>query len=67
MITNQELVFEALSQAEAGRADAPDEVFLVSAFRESSWFMTCLRGTGAPCYLRGGALSGNRSCNPRSR
>jgi hypothetical protein len=50
MITNHRLVFEALSRAEAGRADAPDEVSLVSAFREGPWFMTCLRGTGASCY-----------------
>jgi hypothetical protein len=49
-LTNHQLVAEAMSRAEAGRADAPDEIFLVSTIRSNPWWVTCLRRDGANYY-----------------
>ncbi len=49
-LTNHQLVYEALSRAEGGRPDAPDEIFLVSTFLEKPWWVTCLRRDGKSYY-----------------
>jgi hypothetical protein len=49
-LTNHLLVCEALSKAEGGRSDVPDEVFLVSTSLEDRWWVTCLRRDGASYY-----------------
>jgi hypothetical protein len=49
-LTNHQLVAEAMARAEAGRADAPDEIFLVSTIRRNPWWVTCLRRPGANYY-----------------
>jgi hypothetical protein len=49
-LTNHQLVYDALTQAEEGRDDAPDEVFLVSTFLEDRWWVTCLRRCRASYY-----------------
>jgi hypothetical protein len=49
-LTNHQLVFEALSRAEEGMADAADEVFLVSTHRANPWWVTCLRRDGRNYY-----------------
>ena len=36
-----------MTHAEAGRPDAPDEIFLVSTMRANPWWVTCLRRPGA--------------------
>jgi hypothetical protein len=48
--TNHQLVAEAMFRAEADRADAPDEIFLVSTIRPNSWWVTCLRREGKNYY-----------------
>ncbi|MGA2843396.1 MAG: hypothetical protein ABSG18_25345 [Steroidobacteraceae bacterium] len=42
-LTNPQNVYEAMVRAEAGRSDAPDEIYLVSTFRPSPWWVSCLR------------------------
>jgi hypothetical protein len=49
-LTNHQLVFEAFSRAEEGISDRPDEVYVISAFREGPWFLTCLRCDDATYY-----------------
>ena len=48
--TNHQLVAEAMARAEAGRPDAPDEIFLVSSILPSPWWVTCLRRQGKNYY-----------------
>ena len=49
-LTNHQLVAEAMARAEAGRSDAPDEIFLVSTIRPDPWWVTCLRREGKNYY-----------------
>ena len=42
-LTNHQVVFEALTRAEAGRKDMPDEVYLVSTCLQDVWWVTRLR------------------------
>ena len=49
-LTNHQVVAEAMASAEAGRTDAPDEIFLVSTFRPKPWWVTCLRRQGKTYY-----------------
>ena len=49
-LTNHQVVADAMASAEAGRSDAPDEVFLVSTFRSNPWWVTCLRRDGTNYY-----------------
>jgi hypothetical protein len=49
-LTNHQLVAEAMSRSEAGRPDAPDEIFLVSTIRSNPWWVACLRRDGANYY-----------------
>lgn len=42
-LTNDQVVAEALDQAEANRENRPDEVYLVSTCTDDSWWITCLR------------------------
>jgi hypothetical protein len=49
-LTNHQVVADAMVDAEAGRSDAPDEIFLVSTFRPKPWWVTCLRREGANYY-----------------
>jgi hypothetical protein len=48
--TNPQLVYEAMVRAEAGRSDAPDEIYLLSTFRPNPWWVTCLRRGGKTYY-----------------
>ena len=48
--TNPQLVYEAMVRAEAGRSDAPDEIYLVSTFCPNPWWVTCLRREGKTYY-----------------
>jgi hypothetical protein len=50
-LTNEALVASALVEAERGRDDRPDEVYMVNACT-SVWFVTCLRREGKS-YLDG--------------
>ncbi len=45
-LTNHGLVADALSRAEKGRTDTPDEVYVVSTFCDDVWWVTCLRREG---------------------
>ncbi len=49
-LTNHQKVTDALEQAEAGMADPPDEVFLVSTYLPKRWTASCLRRPGASYY-----------------
>ncbi|PMS28889.1 hypothetical protein C0Z16_20895 [Paraburkholderia rhynchosiae] len=49
-LTNHDLVAEALSRAEKGRTDAPDEIYVVSTCCDDVWWVTCLRRDGKPAY-----------------
>jgi hypothetical protein len=52
-LTNHQLVADAMARAEAGRSDAPDEIFLVSTERPTPWWVTCLRRDGKNYYNDG--------------
>jgi hypothetical protein len=49
-LTNHQVVAEAMASAEAGRLDAPDEIFLVSTISPNPWWVTCLRRSGKTYY-----------------
>lgn len=49
-LTNHQLVAGAMANAEAGRSDAPDEIFLVTTIRPTPWWVTCLRREGKTYY-----------------
>jgi hypothetical protein len=49
-LTNPQLVTDAMSLAELGMSDAPDEVFLVSTHQEPVWWVHCLRREGKTYY-----------------
>jgi hypothetical protein len=48
--TNHQLVADAMSIAEEGIPDKPDEVFLVSTYITDLWWVTCLRRGGKTYY-----------------
>jgi len=48
-LTNHQRVFDALTDAEAGRTDIPDEVYVVGTSIEP-WHVTCLRRDGKTYY-----------------
>jgi hypothetical protein len=48
-LTNHQSVAEALTAAEAGRTDLPDEVYVVGTGLDL-WFVTCLRRDGKTYY-----------------
>jgi hypothetical protein len=48
-LTNHQRVFDALADAEAGRTDLPDEVYVVGTSIEP-WLVTCLRRDGKTYY-----------------
>jgi hypothetical protein len=52
-LSNAQLVYEALVRAEEGRADRPDEIYLVDAAIENPWWVTCLRREGKTYYDQG--------------
>ncbi len=52
-LSNAQRVYEALVLAEEGRADRPDEVYLVDAAIENPWWVTCLRREGKTYYDEG--------------
>ncbi|WP_429574848.1 hypothetical protein [Paraburkholderia sp. UCT70] len=49
-LTNHDLVADALSRAEKGRTDTPDEIYVVSTCCDDVWWVTCLRRDGKPGY-----------------
>ena len=49
-LTNHQLVANAMTSAEAGRSDTPDEIFLVTTIRPNPWWVTCLRRPGKTYY-----------------
>lgn len=49
-LTNEQLIADALTYAEQGRTDAPDEVFVVNSCIDTPWFVTCLRREGRTYY-----------------
>ena len=48
-LTNEQLVADTFAKAEEGRADQPDEVYVVTSFT-SEWYVTCLRRPGRTYY-----------------
>jgi hypothetical protein len=51
------LVADAMTKAEIGRSDAPDEIFLVSTFHPNPWWVTCIRRPGKTYYDDGERFS----------
>ena len=49
-LTNHQVVADAMEEALAGRADVPNEIFLVSTCLPNPWWVTCLRRQGASYY-----------------
>jgi hypothetical protein len=49
-LTNDQLVADAISLAEAIVSNPPDEIFLVSTHIADSWWVTCLRREGKTYY-----------------
>lgn len=49
-LTNEQLVAEALALAEQGRADRPDEIYVVNSCVETAWWVTCIRREGKTYY-----------------
>ena len=48
-LTNEQLVADTFAKAEEGRADLPDEVYVVTTFT-TPWYVTCLRRPGHTYY-----------------
>ncbi|MGA8612730.1 MAG: hypothetical protein WB760_13750 [Xanthobacteraceae bacterium] len=49
-LTNPERVYNALVLAEAGKLNAPDEIFLVGTSIPQTWWVSCLRRAGKTYY-----------------